>query len=248
MKINLTKRVSNRVIENDLREKTKALLYYLYLKANLKLEERCFNICKCSFSELLDLNLLKTSDNTKNNRRALRKLLDELKDSRHVQYEVDKDVLVVEVFITEPPKEIGNYTQIPYSIVNNKDIPIILVPTYLAILRYDYQKGVCNPSMSTLAKDSGCSINTFKKRMKKLLELQLLQVDISSGGHSKDTNTFYTSNRHISEEGDFYYRLIDVKNPRFEYSPKNKNQESTSVKSILKKKEQQDQFLVEECK
>lgn len=237
MNIKTTKRIPNSVIESDLREKLKALLYYLYSKANLKLDSNYFNICKCSYSELLELEILKTSDNNKNNRKAIRKLLNELESLSYISYEVNKDILVVEVFITEPPKERGNYTQLPYSIVNNKDIPIILVPTYLAILRHDYQKGVCNPSMSTIAKYSSCSINTCKKRLEELLKLQLLQVDKSLGGHAKDTNIFYTSNRNILEEGDFYYRIIDVKNTRYELPKKKaieKEQDTTTIKNMLK--------------
>lgn len=237
MNVRTTKRIPNSIIECDLREKLKALLYYLYEKANLKLDRNYFNICKCSYSELLELELLKTTDNTKNNRKAIRKLLNELESLSYISYEVNKDTLVVEVFITEPPKEKGNYTQIPDSIVNNKDVPIILVPTYLAILRHDYQKGICNPSMNTIANYSGCSINTCKKRIKELQQLQLIQVDKSLGGHAKDTNTFYTSNRHISGEGDFYYRLIDVKNTRYELPKKKsieKEQDTTTIKNMLK--------------
>lgn len=240
MRIKTTKRLPHNVVERELREKPKALLYYLYSKANLKLDDRCFNICICSYSELLELKLLKTSDNTKDNRKAIRKLLDELQNNTYIDYELNEDNnLVIEVCIIEPKKTIeGGFTQIPYSIVNNKDIPLILVPTYLAILRHDYQKGLCNPSMNTLAEYSGCSINTFKKRVKKLEDLKILDVSRSKGGHTKDTNTFYTSNKHIlGEEGDFYYRLIDVENPRYELPKKKviqKKQDTPSIKNMLK--------------
>lgn len=239
MRIKTTKRLPHNVVERELREKPKALLYYLYSKANLKLDSRCFNICICSYSELLELKLLKTSDNTKNNRKAIRKLLDELQNNAYIYYELNEDNnLVIEVCIIEPKKTIENgFTQMPYSIVNNKDIPLILVPTYLAILRHDYQKGLCNPSMNTLAKYSGCSIRTCHSRVKTLQELQLIQVQKSLGGHKKDTNTFYTSNRHILEDGDFFYKLIDVKNTRYELPKKKviqKEQDTPSIKNMLK--------------
>lgn len=267
MKIRGTKKIPNYVITNrmkgrdgiivdlePLKEKPKSLLIYLYSKAFLKSYNSQFNKCICTYNELLETQLLKTTDNTKDNRKAIRKLLNELKDRSFIYYEVDKDNnLVIEVFINEPPKEKGNYTQIPYSVANNKDIPLILLPTYVAILYHDYQKGHCNPSVNTLAKYSGCSKPTVLKRLKELQKLQLIQIAKSKGGNNKDTNTYYTSNRHIEKNGDFFYRLIDVKNIRFDdlskskkKSVRNNNQENTSIKSILKKQEQQEKSLVGE--
>lgn len=248
MKIKTTKRLPHNVVERELREKPKSLLYYLYLKANLKLDSRCFNICRCTYNELLDLELLKTTDNTKNNRKAIRKLLDELVEASYIYYELDQDNnLEIEVCIAEPSKTVASgFTQIPYSIVNNKDVPLILVPTYLAILHHDFQKGLCNPSINTLAKYSGCSINTCKKRIEELQKLQLLQVKKSLGGHKKDTNTFYTSNRHILEDGDFFYRLIDVKNTRFELPKKKKLVTSNIVKSVVIADKQEERCVVGE--
>ena len=224
MRIKTTKRLPHNVVKRELKEKPKALLYYLYSKANKRVDGKYFNICECTYSELLDLELLKTKDNTKDNRKAIRKLLNDLVEAKYVFYELDKDNnLIIEVCITQPQKTIkGGFTQLPYSIVNNKDIPTIVIPTYLAILHHDFQKGECNPSMNTLAKYSGCSIRTCHARLKTLEDLKILEIHKSKGGHSKDTNTYYTSNRHIvGEEGDFYYRLINVENTRFE-SPKKK--------------------------
>lgn len=242
MNIKTTKRIPHNVIERDLKEKPKALLYYLYSKANLKLDSRTFNICKCSYNELLELKLLKTTDNTKDNRKAIRKLLNELEEASYIFHEMDKDNnLVIEVAIIEPKKDIkGGFTQLPYSIVNNKDIPPIVVPTYLAILRHDYQKGECNPSVSTLAKYSGCSIRTCHARLKTLEDLKILDISKSKGGHAKDTNTYFTSNRYIlGEEGDFYYRLIDVKNTRFELPKKKVLPKRIHVKDMFKKEQKE---------
>lgn len=242
MRIKTTKRLPHNVIKRELKEKPKALLYYLYSKANLKLDSKAFNICKCSYSELLDLELLKTTDNTKDNRKAIRKLLNYLEEATYIFYELDKDNnLIIEVSITEPPKTTkGGFTQLPYSIVNNKDIPCILIPTYLAILQHDFQKGECNPSMETVAKYSGCSIRTCHTRIKALEELKILDIDRSKGGHSKDTNTYYTSNRHIvGEEGDFYYRLINVENTRFELPKKKILPKRNQVKDMFNKKQEE---------
>lgn len=236
MRITSTKRLPQNVIKRELKEKPKALLYYLYSKANKRLDDKYFNVCKCSYSELLDLELLKTKDNTKDNRKAIRKLLDSLKEATYVSYEVGKDNdLLIEVHIIEPPKTIKNgFTQLPYSIVNNKDIPCIVIPTYLAILYHDYEKGECNPSMNTLAKYSGCSIRTCHVRLKTLEKLKILDIQKSKGGNSKDTNIYYTSNRHIvGKEGDFYYRLINVKNTRFEFSKKNTMTKRNQVKDMF---------------
>lgn len=248
MKIRATKRLPHNVVKRELREKPKALLYYLYSKANLKLDSRIFNICICSYSELLELKLLKTTDNTKNNRKAIRKLLDELVEASYIHYELDKDNnLVIEVCIIEPKKTVeGGFTQVPYSVVNNKDIPCILVPLYISVLHHDYQKGECNPSMTTLAKYSGCSINTCKKRLEELQKLQLLQVEKSLGGSTKDTNTFYTSNRHLLEDGDFFYRLIEVKNTRFELPKKKKLVTSNTIKSVIIADKQEERSAVGE--
>lgn len=250
VRIKTTKRIPHKIIERDLKEKPKALLYYLYSKANLRIDSRAFNICKCTYNELLDLELLKTKDNTKDNRKAIRKLLNCLEEATYICYELDKDNnLVIEVIISEPLKTAKDgFTQLPYSIVNNKDIPLILVPTYLAILRHDYQKGECTPSVPTLAKYIGCSIRTCHTRLKNLEDLKILDIHRSKGGHSKDTNIYFTSNRHIlGEEGDFYYRLIDVKNTRFELPKKKKalpNKESnrTPVKDIIKRKKQEEKL------
>lgn len=267
MKIKSTKRLPNSIITNKIRgkegeiidleplkEKPLSLLYYLFLKANKPFNSSNFNMCFCTYTELLELKLLKTTDNTKDNRKAIRKLLNALVEASFISYEVDiNNNLAIEVFITEPPKERGDYTQIPYSVANNKDIPLILLPTYVAILYHDYQKGYCNPSVNTLANYSGCSKPTLLKRLEALRKLQLIQVTKSKGGNNKDTNIYFTSNRHIEENGDFFYRLIDVKNTRFDYLSKpkkklvrNKNQENTSIKSILKKQEEQKKCLVGE--
>ncbi len=267
MKIRTTKKIPNYVITNKikgrdgriidlepLKEKPKSLLLYLYVKSFLKSYNSEFKKCICTYNELLDTQLLKTTDNTKDNRKAIRKLLNELKESSFISYEVDKaNNLVIEVFIIEPQKEKGDYTQIPYSVANNKDIPLILLSAYVSILYHDYQKGYCNPSVSTLAKYSGCSKPTLLKRVEELRKLQLIQVVKSKGGNNKDTNTYYTSNRHIEENGDFFYRLIDVENTRFDDLSKSKKklvkskkQENTSIKSILKKQEPQDKSLVGE--
>lgn len=245
MRIKTTKRIPHKVVERELKEKPKALLYYLYSKANLSLNSRLYNICKCSYEELLSLQLLKTTDNTKNNRKAIRKVLNDLEEASCLFYELDRENnLVIEVCIQEPKKDIkGGFTQLPYSVVNNKDIPLIVVPTYLAILKHDYQKGECNPSVRTLAKYSGCSVRTCHTRIKKLQELQMIQVKKSLGGLAKDTNTYFTSNRHIlGEEGDFYYRLIDVENTRFELPKKKLKVKSKSgiepIKGILKQEQE----------
>lgn len=247
MRITSTKRLPHNVVKRELKEKPKALLYYLYSKANKKLNHKYFNVCRCTYSELLDLELLKTKDNTKDNRKAIRKLLNTLKEATYVSYEVEKDNnLLIEVHITEPPKKIkGGFTQLPYSIVNNKDIPCILIPTYLAILHHDFQKGECNPSMNTLAKYSGCSIRTCHTRLKTLEELEVLDIQKSKGGYLKDTNIYYTSNRHIvGEEGDFYYRLIDVENTRFDFSNKNTITNRSKVKDMFNSEENYNRKVV----
>lgn len=247
MQIATTKRLPHNVVKRELREKPKALLYYLYLKAMKPRGRSIFNVCICSYNELLDLELLKTTDNTKDNRKAIRKLLDELVSATYIDYTVDKNNnLEIEVCITEPSKTSKDgFTQIPYSVVNNKNISCILVPTYISILHHDYQKGLCNPSMNTLAKYSGCSINTCKKRIEELQKLPLLQMDDvekRKGGSKKNTNTFYTSNRHLLEDGDFFYRLIDVENTRFELPekklPTKKQQNELTIKSRLKQEKE----------
>lgn len=244
MRIKTTKRLPHNVVKRELKEKPKALLYYLYSKANKRIDSRTFNICKCTYNELLDLGLLKTKDNTKDNRKAIRKLLYCLEEATYIYYELDKDNnLLVEVCITEPPKTTkGGFTQLPYSIVNNKDIPCIVIPTYLAILHHDFQKGECKPSMNTLAKYSGCSIRTCHTRIKALEELKILDIHRSKGGNSKDTNTYFTSNRHIlgEEEGDFYYRLINVENTRFELPKKKILPKRNQIKDMFNKRQEEE--------
>lgn len=211
-----TKRVPNSLIENTkLKEKSKALLYYLYAKANLDNGKSIFKVCKTEYKEILDvLNI--TID--KNYKRKAKKLLTDLESESYIDYREDiKGNLVIEVLIDTPIK---NFTRMPYSVVNNKNIDLNLVPCYMAILKHDFMKGECNPSIPTIAKYTGASIRSCHERIDKLEDrenkynngkFKLLEVERTKGG-TKVTNTFRTSNG-----TNFYYELIEVE-PRFEYT------------------------------
>lgn len=216
-----------------LKESRKSLLYYLFLRANIPTGQ--YKMCKCTFKEILEALDIKIDRNYK---KKVKSLLNDLVEACLIDYRVNsEDILEIEVLIYQNPN--GNFTKIPYSVGNNKDIPIILLPTYIAILHHTFTKESCNPSANTLAKYSGCSVNTLKKRIKKLEELLLLQYIQSKGGSRKDTNTYYISNGE-----NYFYELIEVENTRFPHEKKKvlpkKEHNRTPVKDILKRKKQEE--------
>lgn len=234
-----TKKEDGTIIEieeiQDLKESRKALLYYLFYKSNIP--TGVFKMCKCTFKEILEASDIKIDRNYK---KKVKSILDDLVEASVIDYRVNsEDILEIEILLYQNTN--GNFTRIPYSVGNNKDIPIILLPTYIAILHHTFRKESCNPSINTLAKYSGCSINTCKKRIKKLEELMLIQCIQSKGGSRKDTNTYYISNGE-----NYFYELIEVKNTRFPYEKKkalpNKESNKTPVKDIIKRKKQEEKL------
>lgn len=219
----------------DLNENRKALLYYLFYRANIPTGQ--FKMCKCTFKDILEALDVKID---KNYKKKVKNLLDDLVEASLIDYRVNsEDILEIEVILYQNTN--GNFTKIPYSVGNNKDIPIILLPTYIAILYHTFTKESCNPSINTLAKYSGCSVNTCKKRIRKLEELQLIQFIQSRGGSRKNTNTYYISNGE-----NYFYELIEVKSTRFPHEKKkalpNKESNRTSVKDIIKRKKQEEKL------
>lgn len=213
MKTKECKNIPNYIVMDDtLKEKPKALLYYLYTRANIR--DDYFYKCKIEYKEILEALDIPFDRNYKS---KVRKLLNSL--DCFIEYD-EKSLGILEITsnINNPIPERGmtkGFTRIPYSIINNKDIPLILIPTYLAILHFDFMKGECRPSLPTIAKYSGCSLRTSHARIKALEELNLLEIERSKGGgYGKDvnTNTFYTSNGES-----FYYELLEVNNLRYEY-------------------------------
>lgn len=218
-----------------LKESRKALLYYLFLKANIPTGQ--FKMCKCTFKEILEDSDIKIDRNYK---KKVKSILDDLVEASLIDYRINsEDILEIEVLLYQNTN--GNFTKIPYSVGNNKDIPIILLPTYIAIVHHTFRNESCNPSINTLAKYSGCSVNTLKKRIKKLEELMLIQCIQSKGGSRKDTNTYYISNGE-----NYFYELIEVKNTRFPHEKKKalpkKESNRTPVKDIIKRKKQEEKI------
>lgn len=237
MKNGNTKRVPNSLIEDTtLKEKEKALLYFLLAQANIP--GAIYKFCKTSYKDILrELNIAVD----KNYKKKATKLLDVLVKKAYIDYREDiKGNLVIEVLIDTPTK---NFTRMPYSLVNNKNVDLNLVPCYMAILKHDFMKGECNPSLETIAKYSGIGVTKVKERIEKLEDrenkyyngkFKLLEVERTKGG-TKVTNTFRTSNG-----TNFYYELIEVE-PRFEYTvleeveePKKENKPlvATSTKEV----------------
>ena len=218
-----------------LNESRKAIFYYLFYRANIPTGE--YKMCKCTFKDILEALDMKID---KNYKKKVKNLLNDLVEACLIDYRINsEDILEIEVLIYQNPK--GNFTRIPYSVGNNKDIPIILLPTYIAIVHHTFRNESCNPSINTLAKYSGCSVNTLKKRIKKLEELMLIQCIQSKGGSRKDTNTYYISNGE-----NYFYELIEVENPRFPYEKKKalpkKESNRTPVKDIIKRKKQEEKI------
>lgn len=211
MKTKAYKVVPNKIIVNEkgLKSKSLGLYIYLYCKVSYKTNDTCI----CTYTEILEVLDIPFD---KNYKRKVREQLNKLLDVGYIYYEENSNGdLRIDTPIKEPDLKEGNYTRIPYSVINNKDIPVILIPTYLAILHFDYMKEKCNPSIPTIAKYAGCSINTCKARIKALEELNLLEIERSKGGgygKAINTNTFYTSNGES-----FYYELLEVNNLRYEY-------------------------------
>lgn len=241
MRMKDTKRLPNSVITNEhviLKGNPKALLLHLFLRANIPINMH--KMCKCTYKDILEA-LDITID--RNYKKKAQKLLNVLVEASYIDYRVNADdILEIEVLINQNPK--GDFTRFPYSVGNNKDIPTNLLPTYVAILHHDFNRGYCNPSVSTLAKYSGCSINTCKKYIKKLEELNLTQVSISKGGSKKDTNIYYTSTG-----ANYLYELIEVENTRFEYKKKKPiiKKKTPKVKEIIQKQRQEQKELLEEA-
>ena len=213
MKTENGKNIPNFVITDDtLKEKSKALLYYLYTIANIRVDY--LYKCIIEYEEILEA-LDITID--KNYKSKVKKLLNSLET--YIEYKENSlGVLEITSYINKPIPERGmtkGFTKIPYSVLNNKDIPLILLPTYLAILQFDFGKGECNPSIQKIAEYSGCSVNTCKTRIKALEELNLLRVIRSKGGgYGKDVNT----NIFITSTGEnYFYEFLIVKNLRYEY-------------------------------
>lgn len=220
-----------------LKESRKSLFYYLFYRANLPKGE--YKMCKCTFKDILEALDIKIDRNYK---KKVKSLLNDLVEASLIDYRVNsEDILEIEVLIYQNSN--GNFTRIPYSVGNNKDIPIVLLPTYIAILYHTFTKESCNPSINTLAKYSGCSVNTCKKRIKKLEELMLIQFIQSKGGSRKDTNTYYISNGE-----NYFYELIEVENTRFPHEKKKKviKKKGSIVKDSLKENTQEQEELFKE--
>lgn len=256
MKMTDTKRLPNFIITNriekiengkkriveleSLKDKPKALLFYLYVKANIP--KGIHKMCKCEYKEILE-ELDITVD--KNYKKKVTNLLNDLVKASYIDYRVNsEDTLEIEVLIEQNPK--GNFTKLPYSITNNKDIPLILVPTYVAILCHDFESGKCNASTLTLAKYSGCSKPTVIKRIQGLENLNLIEVSKSKGGAGgiKSTNTYYTS-----DGESFFYELIDVEKTRFDYKKKPLiKKKAPSAREIIQNKHKEQEELLEDVR
>lgn len=223
MKNTNTRRVPNSLIMNtELNEKEKALAYFLLAQANIP--GAIYKLCKTSYKDILrELDI--TVD--KNYKKKAKKLLYALVSSAYIDYREDnKNNLIIEVLISQPSK---NFTRMPYALVNNKKVPLNLVPCYMAILKHEFMTGECNPSIATIAKYAGASVRSCHKRIEQLEQLNLLEVERTKGG-TRVTNTFRTSNG-----TSYFYELIDVE-PRFDYEePKKKLVAKKSAKSIIKK-------------
>lgn len=221
MKNTNTKRVPNSLIMNtELKEKEKTLLYFLLAQANIP--GAIYKLCKTSYKDILrELDI--TVD--KNYKKKAKKLLDVLVKKAYIDYiEDSNNNLIIEVLIPQPNK---NFTRMPYALVNNKNIPLNLVPCFMAILKHEFMTGECNPSLETIAKYTGLGLTKVKERIKQLEQLNILKVERTKGG-TRVTNTFITSNG-----TSYFYELIDVE-PRFEYEvPKKKLVAKKSVKSII---------------
>lgn len=221
-----------------LKENRKALLIHLFFRANLPKGE--YKMCKCTFKDILE-ELDMTID--KNYKKKVINLLNDLVEASLIDYRINSDdILEIEVLINQNPK--GNFTMIPYSVGNNKDIPTILLPTYIAILHHTFTKdSCCNASVPTLAKYSGSSKPTTLKRLQALDEHQLIQLIQSKGGSKKDTNIYYTSNGE-----NYFYELIEVENTRFPYEKKKKliKKKGSIVKDSLKESTHEQEELLEE--
>ena len=234
MNTSSTKRVPNSLITNtELKEKEKALLYYLLAQANINSTKALYKLCKTSYKEILRALDIVVD---KNYKKKAKKLLNALESQAYIEYEessTESNKLLIEVLVSQPRK---NFTRLPYALVNNKNVPLTLVPCYMSILKHDYMKGCCNPSLETIAKYTGASVRSCHERIKDLEALNLLEVERTKGG-TRVTNTFKTSN------GDSYlYELIEVE-PRFEYDepkklvPKNKKVNThPSIKSMLQER------------
>lgn len=227
MKTHQGSNIPNHIVMDDrLKEKPKALLYYLYTRANIECEYSYK--CKIEYKDILEALDIPFDRNYKN---KVRKLLNSL--DCFISYEENSlGTLEITSYINKPIAERGKtkgFTKIPYTMINNKDIPLILMPTYLAILLHDFGKGECNPSLQTIAKYSGCSVNTCKARIKALEDLNLLQVERTKGGgygKAVNTNTFYTSNGES-----YYYELLEVHNLRYEYQEE--TMEETTEENVI---------------